>query len=166
MVRAGDEPDAMYGLAALKVGRSADGTTYQFVMRRRQEFQTARRSPRKMSRSRSTSSKPRVIRSLPSRCATSSAPKPTMTKPSPRLLRRSAPATCRYPSPPCRSSRARITLRSRSTNPASDTPLGSGAYKVGRFEPGRYIEYDRVQGLVGRRSPGRTRPEQFRRFAL
>ena len=30
-----------------------------------------------------------------------------------------------------------------------DIPLGSGAYKVGRFEPGRYIEYDRVKDWWG-----------------
>jgi microcin C transport system substrate-binding protein len=30
-----------------------------------------------------------------------------------------------------------------------DVPLGSGAYKVGRFEPGRYIEYERVKDWWG-----------------
>ena len=30
-----------------------------------------------------------------------------------------------------------------------DAPLGSGAYKVGRFEAGRYIEYDRVKDWWG-----------------
>jgi microcin C transport system substrate-binding protein len=30
-----------------------------------------------------------------------------------------------------------------------DTPLGSGAYKVGNFEPGRYIEYERVKDWWG-----------------
>src|SRR5260370_19796311 len=30
-----------------------------------------------------------------------------------------------------------------------DTPLGSGPYKVGRFEAGRYIEYDRVKDWWG-----------------
>jgi microcin C transport system substrate-binding protein len=30
-----------------------------------------------------------------------------------------------------------------------DVPLGCGAYKVGRFEAGRYIEYDRVKGWWG-----------------
>jgi microcin C transport system substrate-binding protein len=30
-----------------------------------------------------------------------------------------------------------------------DTPLGSGPYKVGRFEPGRYIEFDRVKDWWG-----------------
>src|SRR6202008_2014854 len=30
-----------------------------------------------------------------------------------------------------------------------DIPLGSGAYRVGRFEPGRYIEYERVKNWWG-----------------
>src|SRR5579863_2414063 len=33
MARAGDEPDGMYGLAAAKVRRSADGLTYRFLIR-------------------------------------------------------------------------------------------------------------------------------------
>ncbi len=33
MARCGDEPDAMYGLAAAKVRRSADGLTYRFFIR-------------------------------------------------------------------------------------------------------------------------------------
>ena len=39
-----------------------------------------------------------------------------------------------------------------------DVPLGSGPYKVGRFEPGRYIEYQRQKRLVGRRTSGVARP--------
>ena len=38
MVRSGDEPDAMYGLAASKVRRSADGLSYQFFIRREAKF--------------------------------------------------------------------------------------------------------------------------------
>src|ERR1700739_2117527 len=38
MVRAGDEPDAMYGLAAEKVRRSADGLTYVFLIRPQAKF--------------------------------------------------------------------------------------------------------------------------------
>src|SRR5271165_4269534 len=39
MVRSGDEPDAMYGLAAAKVRRSADGLIYQFLIRPEAKFQ-------------------------------------------------------------------------------------------------------------------------------
>src|SRR6201995_780784 len=38
MVRAGDERDAMYGLAASKVRRSADGLVYQFLIRPEAKF--------------------------------------------------------------------------------------------------------------------------------
>src|SRR6202012_1623153 len=38
MVRSGDEPDAMYGLAAAKVQRSADGLTYRFFIRPEAKF--------------------------------------------------------------------------------------------------------------------------------
>src|SRR6202050_3030705 len=38
MVRSGDEPDAMYGLAASKVRRSADGLTYRFFIRPEAKF--------------------------------------------------------------------------------------------------------------------------------
>jgi microcin C transport system substrate-binding protein len=34
-----------------------------------------------------------------------------------------------------------------------DAPLGSGPYKVGRFEAGRYIEYDRVKDWWGAKLP-------------
>jgi microcin C transport system substrate-binding protein len=34
-----------------------------------------------------------------------------------------------------------------------DPPLGSGPYKVGRFEPGRYIEYERVKDWWGAELP-------------
>src|ERR1700679_3164595 len=39
MVRSGDEPDAMYGLTAAKVERSADGLTYRFFIRPEAKFQ-------------------------------------------------------------------------------------------------------------------------------
>ena len=38
MVRSGDEPDAMYGLAASKVRRSADGLAYRFFIRPEAKF--------------------------------------------------------------------------------------------------------------------------------
>ena len=34
-----------------------------------------------------------------------------------------------------------------------DVPLGSGAYKVGKFEPGRFIEYERVKDWWGAKLP-------------
>ena len=46
MARSGDEPDAMYGLAARSVRISDDGLTYRSCCGRRRNSTTARRSPR------------------------------------------------------------------------------------------------------------------------
>ena len=49
---------------------------------------------------------------------------------------------------------ARLLFDARiSKRPRSMPPLGSGAYKVGRFESGRYIEYDRVKDWWGAELP-------------
>ena len=66
-----------------------------------------------------------------------------------RVSRPIARATCR-----CSSRRCPIFSRAYySSRPFDETtldvPLGSGPYKVGRFEPGRYIEYDRVKDWWG-----------------
>ena len=47
-----------------------------------------------------------------------------------------------------------------------DVPLGSGPYKVGRFEAGRYIEYERVKDWWGADLPVSRGQQQFRRRAL
>ena len=47
-----------------------------------------------------------------------------------------------------------------------DIPLGSGAYRVGRFEAGRFIEYQRVKDWWGADLPVASRPKQFRYRAL
>jgi len=52
MVRAADEPDAMYGLAARAVRISEDGLTYRFLMRPGIKFHDGTPPPRTMSRSR------------------------------------------------------------------------------------------------------------------
>ena len=64
-------------------------------------------------------------------------------------LRRSARATCRcsWPALPI-FSRAYYATRPFDET-TLDVPLGCGPYKVGRFEPGRYIEYERVKDWWG-----------------
>ena len=149
MVRSGDEPDAMYGLAAEKVRRSADGLTYEFLIRPQAKFHDG--SPLtahdvafslnilkekghpiiSQSLRDFTGAKVNDDRSI----TVSFAPKRARDVP---LLVAGLPILSRtyYASKPFDQS----TL---------DVPLGSGAYKVGRFEPGRFIEYARVNDWWG-----------------
>ena len=156
MARARDEPDAMYGLAARAVR----------ISRRRPDLSLPaaaggalpRRHAAHRARRRLLAQHParrRAIRSSRSCCATSPAPKRRTTRPWSCASPRSARATCRCSSPACRSSRAPTIRRARSTRSTLDVPLGSGAYKVGRFEAGRYIEYERVKDWWGAEPAGR-----------
>ena len=47
-----------------------------------------------------------------------------------------------------------------------EVPLGSGGYKVGRFEAGRYIEYDRVKDWWGADLPIMRGQHNFEHGAL
>jgi microcin C transport system substrate-binding protein len=149
MVRSGDEPDAMYGLAAAKVRRSADGLVYQFFIRPEAKFHDG-----------SPLTAHDVAFSL---TILKDKGHPLISQP----LRDFAGATA--------DDDARVTVRfapkrardvplfvaglpifSRAyyaTRPfdqsSLDIPLGSGAYRVGRFEPGRFIEYTRVKDWWG-----------------
>ncbi len=58
-------------------------------------------------------------------------------------------ATCRCSWRRCRSSRAPIIRAAPFDETTLDVPLGCGPYKVGRFEAGRYIEYERVKDWWG-----------------
>jgi len=71
MARAGDEPDAMYGLAAEKVSRSGDGLTYRFFLRSQAKFHDGSRLTAHDVAFRSTPSRRKGTRSLPNRCVTS-----------------------------------------------------------------------------------------------
>jgi microcin C transport system substrate-binding protein len=148
MVRAGDEPDGMYGLAAAKVQRSAGGLTYRFVMRPEAKFHdgsplTAQDVAFSLNILKEKGH-PLISQSLrdftgakadDAGVTVSFAPKRARDVP---LLVAGLPIFSRayYATQPFEES----TL---------DTPLGSGAYRVGRFEPGRYIEYQRVKDWWG-----------------
>jgi len=149
MARCGDEPDAMYGLAAEKVRRSADGLTYRFFIRPEAKFHDgAHLTAHDVAFSLNTlkaKGHPLITQSLrdfvgatasdDASVVASFAPKRARDVP---LLVAGLPIFSRayYSAKPFDES----TL---------DAPLGSGAYKVGRFEPGRYIEYERVKDWWG-----------------
>jgi microcin C transport system substrate-binding protein len=153
MVRSGDEPDAMYGLAAEKVRRSADGLIYQFFIRAGAKFHdgsplTAHDVAFSLNILKEKGH-PLISQSLrdfqgakaddDARVTVSFAPKRGRDVP---LLVAGLPIF----------SRAYYTSRPFDES-SLDIPLGSGPYKVGRFEPGRYIEYQRVKDWWGANLP-------------
>ncbi len=149
MVRSGDEPDAMYGLAAEKVRRSADGLRYRFFIRPAARFHDGSRLTAhdvafslNLLKAKGHPIITQLLRDLVGAQAQDDtvvdvafAPKRARDVP---LFVAGLPIFSRayYTGKPFEES----TL---------ETPLGSGAYKVGRFEPGRYIEYQRVKDWWG-----------------
>ena len=149
MVRSGDEPDAMYGLAASKVRRSADGLTFEFFIRPEAKFHDGTRlTAQDVGFSLNilkAKGHPLITQSLrdfvgakaddDSRLTVSFAPKRARDVP---LFVAGLPIFSRayYATKPFDES-------------SLDVPLGSGAYRVGRFEPGRTIEYHRVKDWWG-----------------
>ncbi len=149
MVRSGDEPDAMYGLAAAKVRRSADGLTYQFFIRPEAKFHDG--SPltaQDVAFSLTTLKEkghPLISQSLRDFAGATADDDATVTVRFAPKRARDVPLFV-----------AGLPIFSRAyyaTRPFDestlDIPLGSGAYQVGRFEPGRFIEYNRVKDWWG-----------------
>lgn len=161
MVRALDEPDAMYGLAARSVRISPDGLTYRFLMRRGTVFHDG--SPltahdvafslnilkekghpiilqfmRDVVGAEAPDDETVVVRFAPHRAR--DVP----------LFVASLPIFSRayYASRPFDES----TL---------DVPLGSGPYRVGRLSPGRFIEYERVKDWWGADLPAMRGQNNF-----
>ena len=153
MARSGDEPDAMYGFAARAVRISADGLTYRFAIRPEARFHDG-----------SPLTAHDVAFSL---AVLKEKGHPIITQ----LLRDFAgceavddtTATVRFAPKRARDVPlfvAALPIFSRAyygtknfEETTLDVPLGSGAYKVGRFEPGRFIEYDRVKDWWGAELP-------------
>jgi microcin C transport system substrate-binding protein len=149
MVRCGDEPDAMYGLAAAKVRRSADGLTYTFFTRPEAKFHDGTRLTAhdvafslNLLKEKGHPIITQLLRDLTGAKANDDAsvtvtfaPKRARDVP---LFVAGLPIFSRayYSSKPFEES----TL---------DVPLGSGAYKVGRFDAGRYVEFARVTDWWG-----------------
>jgi len=149
MVRAGDEPDAMYGLAAKSVRIADNGLTYRFTLRPEATFHDG-----------APLTAHDVVWSL---MTLKEKGHPIITQ----LLRDFIGAEA----PDDRTVVARFKEKRGRDVPlfvaglpifskayyakqpfdesTLDIPLGSGAYKVGRFEVGHYIEYARVADWWG-----------------
>jgi microcin C transport system substrate-binding protein len=149
MVRSGDEADAMYGLAAAKVRRSADGLTCQFFIRPEAKFHdgsplTARDVAFSLNILKDKGH-PLISQSLRDFVGAKADDDAIVTVSFAPKRARDVPLFV-----------AGLPIFSRAyyaTRPFDestlDIPLGSGAYKVGRFEPGRFIEYQRVKDWWG-----------------
>ena len=149
MARALDEPDSFYGLAARAVRISPDGLTYRFLMRPGITFNDG--SPitahdvafsLKILKDKGHPIAQQLLRDVAGAEATDDA----------TAVVRFAPQRAR--DVPLFAVSLPIFSRAYySTKPFDEPtlkpPLGSGPYKVGRFEVGRFIEYDRVKDWWG-----------------
>ena len=149
MVRANDEPDAMYGLAARAVRVSADGTTYHFLLRPEATFHDGIKLTAQDAAFSLTILKdkghPIITQLLRDFVGAEAADDVT-------VVLRFKPDRAR--DVPLFAAGLPIFSRTyyakRSFDETTlDVPLGSGPYKVGRFEPGRYIEYQRQKDWWG-----------------
>ena len=149
MVRAFDEVDAMYGLAARAVVISPDGLTYRFLLRPEAKFHdgtrlTAHDAAFSLNL---LKSKGHPIITQQMRDVTSAEAVDDLT-----LVVRFAKGRGRdvplFVTELPILSRAYYGKREFDES-TMDVPLGAGPYKVGRLETGRFIEYDRVKDWWG-----------------
>jgi microcin C transport system substrate-binding protein len=145
----GDEPDAMYGLAADKVRRSADGLTYTFFIRPEARFQdgsplTAHDVEYSLTILKAQGH-PLITQLLRDMLGAKADDDRSVTVTFAPKRARDVPLFV-----------AGLPIFSRAyyakkkfDESTLDPPLGSGAYRVGRFDAGRYIEYDRVKDWWG-----------------
>jgi microcin C transport system substrate-binding protein len=149
MARSGDEPDAMYGLAAEKVRRTADGLTYQFFIRPQARFHddtplTAHDVAFSLNILKEKGH-PLITQSLRDFTGAKANDERSVTATfAPKRARDVPLFVAGLPI----FSRAYYAMK-RFDESTLEAPLGSGAYKVGRFEAGRFIEYERVKDWWG-----------------
>jgi microcin C transport system substrate-binding protein len=145
MARAGDEPDAMYGFAARAVNISDDGLTYQFLLRSEATFHDGSRlTAHDVAFSLNTLKQkghPIITQLLRDLLSADADDDRSVTLRFAEKRARDVPLfTAALPI----FSRAYYSSKAFDES-TLDVPLGSGPYKVGRFEPGRYIEHERVK---------------------
>ena len=149
MARAGDEPDAVYGLAAKSAQISADKVTYKFSLRPEASFHDGSKLTAHDVAFSFTTLKakghPLVIVQLRDMIKAEALDDTTVVATFAEKRARDVPLYV-----------ATLPIFSKAyyaTRPFDETtldpPLGSGPYKVGKFEANRYIEYDRVRDWWG-----------------
>ena len=153
MARALDEPDSMYGFAARSVRISPDRRTYQFLMRPEARFHdgtpiTAHDVAFTLTllKEKGHPIITQMLRDMEAAEATDDA---TVVV---RFAEKRARDVPLFVAGLPIFSRAYYTSRPFDET-TMDIPLGSGRYRVGRFETGRYIEYERVKDWWGNDLP-------------
>ena len=145
MVRATDEPDAMYGLAAQSVQISADKLIYRFTMRPEARFHDGSKLTAHDAAFSLTSLKekghPLIVVQLRDLVKAEALDDATLVVTFAEKRARDVPL---YVAGLPIFSKAYYATRAFDES-TLDAPLGSGPYKVGRFEVNRFIEYERVK---------------------
>ncbi|MEX1082806.1 MAG: extracellular solute-binding protein, partial [Xanthobacteraceae bacterium] len=161
MAGTGDEPDSLYGLAARAVRISPDGLTYRFVLRPEAKFHDgAQITANDVAFSLNIlKQKGHPIIQQLTRDFMGSEAEGEST-----LVARFAPNRGR--DVPLFIATLPIFSRAYYANKnfdesTLDVPLGSGPYKVGRFEAGRFIEYERVKDWWGENLPAARGQNNF-----
>ncbi len=153
MARAEDEPDAMYGLAADKVRISSDGLVYRFHMRPEARFHDGSKlTARDVAFSLTTlkdKGHPIITQLLRDMAGAEAADDGVVTV---RFAEKRARDVPLFVAGLPIFSQAYYTAHPFDQS-TLDVPLGSGPYRVGRFEAGRFIEYERVPDWWGAKLP-------------
>jgi microcin C transport system substrate-binding protein len=149
MVRAGDEPDAMYGLVAKSVAISPDGLTYRFTLRPEARFHdgtrlTARDAAFSLNILKA-SGHPIITQQVRDMVKAEALDDATLVVTFAAKRGRDVPLFV-----------ASLPIFSQAYYTAHafdettlDIPLGSGPYKVSKFEVNRFIEFERVRDWWG-----------------
>jgi microcin C transport system substrate-binding protein len=145
MARAGDEPDAVYGYAAKSVQISPDKQVYRFTMRPEARFHDGSKLTAQDVAFSLTALKekghPLVIQQLREMLKAEALDDATVVVTFAEKRARDVPL---YVVSLPIFSKAYYATRPFDES-SLDTPLGSGPYKVGRFEVNRFIEFNRVK---------------------
>ena len=149
MARASDEPDGRYGLAAKSVRISADGLAYRYTLRPEAKFHDGTKITAQdvafTFNLLKEKGHPIITQLLRDFAGAEAADDLT-------VVAKFAPSRARdvplFVAGLPIFSKAYYSVKNFDET-TMEIPLGSGGYKVGRFEPGRYIEYDRVKDWWG-----------------
>ena len=153
MARAGDEPDAMYGYAAKSVSIADDGLTYRFTLRDETQFHDG--SPLTADdvvwslMTLKESGHPIIAQLLRDFLGAAAEGDRVIVVRFKQKRGRDVPLFVASLPIFSKAYYAKQSFDQSTLN----IPLGSGPYKVGRFEVGHFIEYDRVKDWWGAELP-------------